>query len=172
MAEIITIGIDPGMSGAIAALDPAGQHIGTWDMPATTDGKLNWVDAIALNTILWQITASSRPAQVIIERVGPMPKQGIASAFKFGVGFGSILATIEASRLPLHFVTPQKWKRALGLSSNKAASLHKARLLFPHAQLRYAKHEGRAEALLLAHYFFTTTRGAHERAITQSTTTG
>ena len=169
---MITIGIDPGMSGAIAALDDAGQHLGTWDMPATTDGKLNWVDAIALNTILWEITAATRPAQVVIERVGAMPKQGIASAFKFGVGFGSILATIEASRLPLHFVTPQKWKRALGLSSNKAASLHKARLLFPNAHLRYAKNEGRAEALLLAHYFFTTTRGAHERRTDTNSTTG
>jgi hypothetical protein len=30
--------------------------------------------------------------------------------------------------------------------------LHKARLLFPLAELSLAKHDGRAEALLLAHY--------------------
>jgi hypothetical protein len=44
------------------------------------------------------------------------------------------------------------WKRSLGLTSDKRASLDRARLMFPSADLRLAKHDGRAEALLLAHY--------------------
>ena len=41
---------------------------------------------------------------------------------------------------------------ALGLTSDKRASLDRARLLFPSAELHLAKHDGRAEALLLAYY--------------------
>jgi len=81
-----------------------------------------------------------------------MPKQGIASAFTFGAGLGSILATVQTLRLPLELVTPATWKRALGLGAEKRASLDKARLLFPSAPLDLAKHDGRAEALLIAYW--------------------
>jgi len=39
------------------------------------------------------------------------------------------------------------------LSADKQASLDKVRLLYPSADLGLAKHDGRAEALLLAHWF-------------------
>ena len=81
-----------------------------------------------------------------------MPKQGVASSFALGVGLGSILGVLQAMHVPLELVTAAAWKRALGLSSDKRASLHKARLLFPSAELGLAKHDGRAEALLLAYY--------------------
>lgn len=44
----------------------------------------------------------------------------------------------------------------MGLSSDKRASLDKARLLYPSADLGLQKHDGRAEALLLARYGLTT----------------
>jgi hypothetical protein len=40
----------------------------------------------------------------------------------------------------------------MGLSKDKDASLHKTRLLFPTAELHLARHDGRAEALPLAHH--------------------
>ncbi len=81
-----------------------------------------------------------------------MPRQGIASAFQFGVGFGSVLSVLQALHISLEFVTPAVWKRAYGLSRDKHASLFKARLMFPTAELNLAKHDGRAEALLIAEY--------------------
>lgn len=81
-----------------------------------------------------------------------MPKQGIASSFSFGVSFGSILSVLHAMHIPLEFVTPIVWKRSYGLSKDKHATLHKARLMFLAAELHLAKHDGRAEALLLAEY--------------------
>jgi crossover junction endodeoxyribonuclease RuvC len=81
-----------------------------------------------------------------------MPRQGVASSFAFGVVFGSILSVLQAMQIGIDLVTPATWKRALGLSSDKRASLDKARLLFPTADLHLAKHDGRAEALLLAHW--------------------
>jgi crossover junction endodeoxyribonuclease RuvC len=81
-----------------------------------------------------------------------MPGQGIASSFQFGVGFGSILSVLQAMHISIAFVTPAVWKRFHGLSKDKRASLHKARLMFPSAELHLAKHEGRAESLIIADY--------------------
>lgn len=59
---------------------------------------------------------------------------------------------MQCLRLPLEFVTPATWKRALGLGPDKHAALDKGRLLYPMADLTLAKHHGRAEALLIAHW--------------------
>ncbi len=147
----LTIGIDPGLSGAVAVLAPDNMIEALEDLPVIRDGRLAWVDGGALQSLLLEVVGN-RSARVVVERVGAMPRQGVASAFNFGVGFGSILAIVQARQLPLELVTPAVWKRALGLSSDKRASLDRARLLFPTAELGLAKHDGRAEALLLAHY--------------------
>lgn len=148
------VGIDPGLCGAVAILSPDGDIERLEDLPIIRDGRLSWIDGGALQSILID-SLVGRPARAIVERVGAMPRQGIASAFNFGCGFGSILSVLQARHLRIEFVTAQVWKRAVGLSSNKDASLHKARLLFPSAELHLAKHEGRAEALLLAHWHLT-----------------
>jgi len=150
----LTIGIDPGLSGAVAILDAAGCIETVRDLPIIRDAKLAWVDGSELQSII-MAALHGRTGTAIIERVSSMPAQGIASAFQFGVGFGSILSVLQALHLPLEFVTPAVWKRSYGLSKDKHASLDKARLLFPMADLRLAKHDGRAEALLIAHYGLT-----------------
>ncbi len=147
----LVLGIDPGLSGALALLDSDGLPELVDDLPIIRDCKLAWIDAARLQSTLLE-ALHGRPCRAAVERVSSSPQQGVASAFTFGVGFGSILATVQTLRLPLELVTPAEWKRALGLSSDKRASLDKARLLFPTADLSLAKHEGRAEALLLAHF--------------------
>jgi crossover junction endodeoxyribonuclease RuvC len=150
----LTIGIDPGLTGAVAVLSPDGSPELVADLPIIRDAKLAWVDGSELQSML-MLALRGRQATAIIERVSSMPAQGIASAFQFGVGFGSVLSVIQALHLRLELVTPGVWKRSLGLSKDKHASLHKARLLYPTADLRLAKHDGRAEALLIAHYGLT-----------------
>ena len=147
----LTIGIDPGLSGALAILDGNGATELVTDLPVIRDRTLAWIDGSALQSILLD-AIRGRPTRAIVERVSAMPRQGVASSFQFGVGFGSILSVLQALHIPLELVTPAMWKRALGLSSDKNASLHKARLLFPTAELHLAKHDGRAEALLIAHW--------------------
>lgn len=153
MTNSTIIGIDPGQTGGIAAISQDQQVLMCWDLPLTSDGKLTWIDGVELRRMLRDITTGRPPAVAVIERVGPMPRQGVSSSFKFGVGFGSILSLVQAEFLPIHLITPATWKRALGLTSDKKASLDKARLWYPAADLRLAKHDGRAEALLLAHYY-------------------
>ena len=148
---MLTLGVDPGLSGAVALLDADGAVELLADLPVIRDRSLAWVDGGALQSMLLG-AIRGRPCRAVVERVSAMPKQGIASAFTFGVGLGSILGVLQALHLPLELVTAASWKRGLGLSSDKRASLHKARLLFPSADLGLAKHDGRAEALLLAYY--------------------
>jgi hypothetical protein len=148
------IGIDPGLTGAIAILSPAGDLERLADLPVIRDGKLSWIDGGRLQSLLID-ALTGRPARAIVERVQAYPKQGISSAFNFGVGFGSVLSILQARHLSIELVTPSTWKKAMGLSSDKRASLDKARLLYPTAELHLAKHDGRAEALLLAHWALT-----------------
>ena len=148
------IGIDPGLSGALAVLAPAGELERLADLPVIRDGRLAWIDGAALQSLLLEVLAG-RPARAIVERVSAMPRQGVASSFNFGVGFGSVLSILQARCIAIELVTAAVWKRSLGLSADKRASLDKARLLYPSADLGLAKHDGRAEALLLAHWSLT-----------------
>lgn len=146
---MLTIGIDPGLSGALAVVDADGKIELLADLPVIRDRSLAWIDGGAMQSLLLD-AMRGRQCRAVIERVSAMPRQGIASAFTFGVGFGSILAMLQTLRLPIELVTAATWKLALGLGKDKRASIDKARLLFPTADLTLAKHDGRAEALLIA----------------------
>ena len=148
----LVIGIDPGLSGAIAVLSADGAVEYLADLPVIRDRSLAWIDGAQLQTMRLD-ACRGRPARAVVERVSAMPRQGVSSSFAFGVSFGSILSVLQAMQIPIELVTPSVWKRSLGLSRDKHASLHKARLLFPTAELQLAKHDGRAEALLLAHWY-------------------
>lgn len=160
----VTIGIDPGLTGAIAVLSGDGFEA-VHDLPVIRDHSLAWIDGGAMQSLLLD-ALRGRTARAVVERVSAMPGQGVSSSFTFGVGFGSVLSVLQAMQISIQLVTPAVWKRALNLSKDKHASLHKARLLFPAADLRHAKHDGRAEALLLAHYALTRPSGYGQAPIT------
>jgi len=145
------IGIDPGLTGAAAVLEPDGQLRTYLDLPVIRDHALAWIDGDRLLSTLLEAKGSDT-ARVIIERAASRPRQGVRSAFSFGLAFGSILATVQALRLPIELVTPAQWKRVLGLPADKRAALDRARLLFPSADLSHARHHGRAEALLIDYW--------------------
>lgn len=90
--------------------------------------------------------------EVVVEAVHSMPAQGVASSFKFGMAYGGALAMAERFNCPWHLVSPQKWKKDMGLSSDKNDSLELAREIWPIAPLLRKLDNGRAEALLLAEW--------------------
>src|SRR4029077_8958327 len=109
------LGIDPGLGGAAAILDDEGVLTALTDLPIMRADKLAWIDGNVFQS--WLIEhAQFMPLEAFVERVSSSPQQGVASAFTFGVGFGSILAIIQARHIPLHLVTPGKWKRELNLA--------------------------------------------------------
>lgn len=145
------IAIDPGLTGAIAAIDDQAQLILCADLPVIRSGKLAWIDSNELTGLLLQCR-DGRPARITVERSQAMPGQGVSSTFCTGVVLGSILAACQRLAVPLDIVTAAVWKRNMGLDSSKPASLDRARLLFPSAELARVKDHNRAEACLLAEY--------------------
>jgi len=137
---------DPGVSGAIAFYYP--EHpklISVYDMPSV--GKE--VDGSAVADLIRQYC----PDVCIIESVNAMPKQGVTSSFNFGQSFGCLKGVVAACRVPMILVSAQKWKKAMALDSDKEKSRRMAILFFPDSDaFRLKKHDGRAEAALLAIY--------------------
>ena len=94
----LRIGIDPGLHGAVAILDPAGEFVSVTDLPIVRDLSLAWVDGGEFQSLILA-ALEGRSAAATVERVSSMPGQGIASSFLFGVGFGSILSVLQAMRI-------------------------------------------------------------------------
>ena len=147
------IGIDPGLTGAIAVLNAAGSLLALHDMPvqATTTGR-NEISASALADLLRQYP--NTPAT--IERVGARPGEGAVGAFSFGHGFGTVLAVLATLSHPTRLVQPAVWKRwaAIPPGADKQAAIGVAARMVPTAasHLTLKKHHGRADAVLLAEY--------------------
>ena len=94
-----------------------------------------------------------------MEHVNAMPGQGVTSMFNFGQSFGVIKGICSALSLPIYFVRPAKWKKYFNLiNSEKDASRTKAIQIFPYisSQLSKKKDSNKADAILLASFFFET----------------
>lgn len=142
---MIVVGIDPGLTGAVAKLDN-GELMDLLDMPVY-DGR---VDARGLYL---RLQGWGRPYMVVIEDVHSMPGQGVASSFKFGRSVGAIEGVVGALSYPHTRLTPQRWKQKMGLiGKDKDASRGMARELHPLYADKFArkKDDGRAEAALIA----------------------
>jgi crossover junction endodeoxyribonuclease RuvC len=148
------IGIDPGLSGAVAALAPDGTLQALCDTPTltlrTSRGGRQEYDVPGMVALLGPYAGIQ--TRVIIEEAQAMPGQGTRSMFTIGLGMGVWLGILGALGLAYTRVRPAVWKRAMGLGKDKEASRLRAQQLFPQADLRRKKDHGRAEALLLALY--------------------
>ena len=150
------IGIDPGLTGALAHLSPAG-IIRARDLPVlqTRKGGKNTLDVHATVSLLHYLADVSGPdLTVILEEVNSMPKQGVVSTFTFGRTFGQLEGVIVGLGLKLHMVRPAVWKKVMGVSADKDGARLAASRAFPEAADQWSrkKDHGRAEAALLALY--------------------
>jgi crossover junction endodeoxyribonuclease RuvC len=159
----VYLGIDPGFSGAIASLDTPTGSLQVLDMPVLTNTKgKTEIDHIRLFEAL-RVPESSKLLGIQIhcylEFIASRPGQSAPAMFRLGQGYGALEMAIAANRIPVTYVTPTKWKKYFGLSSDKGASRGLATQRFPqHADLfARVKDDGRAEAALIALY-------AHEHA--------
>jgi len=143
----ILMSIDPGAISGAYALFFAGKPVKVGDLPVV-DGQ---VDAAMLARMIREV----QPAAVVVEFVRSMPKQGVASTFKFGMALGLIHGAILANGVPLHQVVPGTWKRHFRLTgTDKDAARGLAIRLHPTmGGLARKKDQGRADALLMGKYF-------------------
>tara|TARA_R110000851_G_scaffold141993_1_gene280303 strand:+ start:1987 stop:2448 length:462 start_codon:yes stop_codon:yes gene_type:complete len=147
---MITIGIDAGQTGGVTVVDEGNFLAGT-RMPIIKRGKWKHVDIRAL--MLWfdDLPIYDKSVTFVIEGVHAMPAQGVSSSFAFGRATGAIEAWAMSYGQPVEWVSPAKWKKAMGLSSDKQASLDACKLHFGANKLWDVKaNDGIAEAALIA----------------------
>ena len=148
------IGIDPGLSGAIAKV--SGEDIEVWDMPTLEVRKKRFLNATLLAELLSSIKYGRTPqkCEVLLERVSARPGQGVTSMFSFGTSSGIIQGIIATLGIPLTFVTPQEWRKKMGVPKGKDGSRQRVLELRPDLASKFSrkKDHGRADAVLLALY--------------------
>ena len=150
--SMIFIGIDPGLTGAVAWLQGNTSHV--WNIPTIQKGYGSVKTEIDTAGLFKHIVELSygKQATCALERVNSMPGQAASSTFSLGDSFGSIRACVSAAGVPITYVTPQKWKKYFGLTSVKEEARAMAIKLYPTSELHLKKHIDRAEALLIATY--------------------
>jgi crossover junction endodeoxyribonuclease RuvC len=145
-----TLGVDPGASaGGWAVLDELGQIVAAGDLPVVGSGT----KMIISGPLLAEIVLRYAPSRAVVERVGPMPKQGVSSTFKFGRGVGLVEGVLGGALVPISYVSPVTWKRHFQVGAEKEEARQKAIQLWPaHAAELFSRKRdhGRAEAALIA----------------------
>lgn len=153
--KAMTLGIDPGVSGAIAIFE-SDRLITVLDMPVveTQAGKKKKrrISPEMLVAELEQYVPFITKAYM--ENVHAMPGQGVSSMFTFGEASGLVRGVMAGFKVPTQLVSPASWKRGLSLASGKDASRAMAAQLWPHAAGFFTRQrdDGRAEAALIAHW--------------------
>lgn len=151
----LTLGIDPGQTGALAALAD-GRPVAFVDMPTMTrKAGGQQIDAQALAARIRELLADHPGAYpfAALEQVSAMPGQGVTSMFRFGQADGAVRGVLGALGIGFIEVQPQTWKRYLRLTgADKDAARTLAIQRYPEAAeyLRRKKDVGRADALLIA----------------------
>jgi len=151
------IGIDPGLSGAIAVLDDS-KIKELFDMPVMPDGKKNkrQLNSALLVKLIKDNIKNYEDTVMVVEQVNAMPGQGVTSMFNFGQTFGAIKGICAALGLPIYFVRPAKWKKHFELiNASKDASRTKAIEMYPSIseQLSKKKDVNKSDAILIARYY-------------------
>lgn len=151
---MIILGIDPGLSGAIAIYNIYTEELVVMDMPVvemTRNGKHKREVSPAL---VADVIAGKGAVRAYMERVSAMPGQGVSSMFSFGRSAGIIEGVLAAYEIPVTLVTPQAWMKGMAVRAGKDGSRERAMQLFPAYSTLFArkKDDGRSDAALIAKY--------------------
>lgn len=147
---MITFGIDPGQTGAIAVFLHA-DIIAVYDMPVI--GKR--VDRHGITTIVGSQYLGDR--RIVLEDVSTRPGLSATAVLTTGINWGIVYACVAL--WPTHVVTPQKWQPAIGCpkgldrDARKTWCRQRATQLWPDFADRFAAKsaDGRADAALMAY---------------------
>ena len=90
------IGIDPGATGAYTIL----RENGRYDIE-------DWEDEFVFANTLAEWKSDYNIMIAVVEAQHSMPKQGVASVFKFGVNYGLIRGVLAAHRIITELISPQ-----------------------------------------------------------------
>jgi hypothetical protein len=142
----VYVGIDPGKKGAFVAVNGNEQII-------AVEKNVTGDDLFTFLSIL-------NPRHVFLEKAQSMPRQGIASAFNYGQGYGELIGVLTARAVPYTLVRPSYWTKALHVGTAdgepKERSAEAFRRLYPREPSaltpRGKLHDGVVDATLIAVY--------------------
>lgn len=151
---MIILGIDPGLSGALAFLDTETNIVAVEDMPTVTVIRNKKEKREVSPQLIAAAIIKRHVDAAYLERVNAMTGQGVSSVFSFGRSAGVIEGILAAFDIPTTLVLPLTWQRAMDVRGGKDASRERAMQLFPaSAELfQRKKDDGRADAALIAKY--------------------
>lgn len=157
---MIVLGIDPGLSGALAFYEVEAQSVEIIDMPCVEVVRNHKHKREVSANLLAGVLEGRSVAAAFLERVNAMPGQGVSSVFSFGRSSGIVEGVVAAFRIPITLVIPQTWQKAMGVRDGKDAGRERAMQLFPAQADMFArkKDDGRSDAALIAVYGYQSTR--------------
>lgn len=146
------LAIDPGAHGALAFFDADNGVLDIVDMPIVAVKRGTKTKNEISAQMLASIVRARRVDRAVLEKVGAMPGQGVSSMFAFGRGVGAIEGVLAALQIPVDYVTPQTWQKAVNMRAGKDGARARAAEIFPAyaQQFARAKDDGRADAALIA----------------------
>lgn len=139
MLDKYYLGVDPGKSGAFALIHEDGQFFKSIKLSETQRDVYDWVKEYERNIVY-----------AAIEKVHSMPRQGVASSFKFGESFGYCQGILVGLQVSFTLVRPQEWQKALKCMSkgDKNVTKNKAQQFWPKERITHAI----ADSMLIAYW--------------------
>ena len=164
------LGIDPGKTGAMAVFERTSVNVG--DSVSPTYKLIDICDYGDTFKILHIISNTSSDngntamghIRAFIENVHAAPGQSVSAMFNFGQNLGWWKGVLDAFDIPYQFIAPQSWSPyMLGKTDNKktrAREVAAKKFSRPidtadangNSWFRLVKHDGRADACLIAWY--------------------
>lgn len=161
MTDRSIIGIDPGMSGAVGVIHPAGTYE-VFDIPSAKVGAKGKQDYL-IGSFVDLLVNLIRPAStwgrpyVVIESPARNSMGSAMTLLAQGRGVGIAEGICAALWLSYEVVEAHAWTGGMGLhGKTKEAHVVKAEQLFPDARFRGPRGgllDGRADALLIAAWY-------------------
>jgi crossover junction endodeoxyribonuclease RuvC len=148
------LGIDCGQNGALAFFDFEKGELTIFDMPVATVERNGKTKKEVSPAMLAMLCRGIEVRRAIVEKTSARPGQGVTSMYAFGRSVGIVEGVLGGLNIPTSYVTPQQWRKAMQVREGKDGSRQRAAELFPKYADQFAlkKHDGRAEAALIAYY--------------------
>jgi len=174
------IGVDPGAQGYLCLLDTTFNNITYMLNPSESHD-----DVYQFQLTLRQIVSEHHIMGIAIEDVHSIHRMSAKSNFTFGRNVERVNAILQCTfrDVDIEKVTPKVWQKAVGAPSRKflndrmklkQAIADIAEAIYPHADLYGPKgglKDGKADALMIAHYLYMRDRSSNECFTTKTTET-
>lgn len=157
---MIFIGIDPGLTGAVAAISPKGGVIVSLIPTSPGEKSKRIYDIESMKELVKNIGYEPRPDRrfVVLERQHAFPGQGVTSTGSIMRGFGIWEGILTGIGMEYITVPARRWQKAIAPAKkgeSKIKAIEAVLKLFPGTQLKATKrskkdHTGFADAICMA----------------------